>query len=240
MPSGIRRRIGARESYVLDHGFDAKTVGVDWWNSRLASHGLHQMVQVFKHGQLGRLTRGDLFQLGRAASAPLAAEDDVLTFLWHVLAWGTGASQRGNEKRIQSFARPADRARNVALLKRATELALDGDPAGAYSSLIRRGGGQIAGLGPAFFTKFLYFASEGTTGTRCLILDARVASRLAQAGWTSLPHSGPSYSYNWYTDTYVSYCELLARWANEETARSKSEVWPDEIERALFSGDDGS
>jgi hypothetical protein len=164
-----------------------------------------------------------------------ATEDEVLSLFWHVLAWGTGQSQRGNVTRIQSFVDASDRVRNVALLKDAAAFARNGDAAAAYRTLIRRGGGQIRGLGPAFFTKFLYFASEGTNGTRCLILDARVAGSLRRAGWLSLPWSERSgFNYNWYTATYASYCELVGRWAAEETARLNGKVWPDEIERALF------
>lgn len=100
---------------------------------------------------LQSLTRGDLFRLGHEATDPLAHDNAVLTQLWHVLVWGTGASQRGNEARIRSFARPDDRARNtVLLLKRAAQLASEGEPAAAYTGLIRPGGGQIRGLGPAF------------------------------------------------------------------------------------------
>ena len=95
---------------------------------------------------------------------------------------------------------------------------------------------MIPALGPAFFTKFLYFAGKGRGTTPCLILDARVASSLYEAGWTDLPHSarknGYSFSYNWYTDTYVSYCELLQGWADAHGSKTRS----DEIERALFAG----
>jgi hypothetical protein len=94
----------------------------------------------------------------------------------------------------------------------------------------------IPALGPAFFTKFLYFAGVGEGSTPCLILDARVAASLYEAGWTDLPRSarknGYSFSYNWYTDTYVSYCELLKRWADAHGPKTR----PDEIERALFEG----
>lgn len=97
---------------------------------------------------------------------------------------------------------------------------------------------MIPGLGPAFFTKVLYFASETTTGTRCLILDARVAANLYSAGWKTLPHRGGNFSYNWFTTTYVDYCELLARWAEEASQELGTTVWPDEIERTLFEGPD--
>ncbi|MEW1953149.1 hypothetical protein [Terrabacter sp. NPDC080008] len=222
---------------MLDHGFDDKSVGAGWWNQRLASLGLPQRFGPGEQAEQRRLTRRDLFQLAGPAAQNGASDDDVLMFLWHALAWGTGSSQRGNDARVRAFADPTDRQRNIALLKQAMAFARAGDPAAAYRVLIRRGGGKIRGLGPAFFTKLLYFASEGAPGTRCLILDARVAGNLAEAGWSSLPRSNrTSYSYNWYTATYASYCELLKRWANEESERLSAHVWPDEIERALFQG----
>lgn len=237
LPAYVRSRLHHRDRYVLAHGFDSRTVGVDWWNRRLRAHGLNQRVQVFDHGDAACLTRGDLFQLGSQACGPEASEDQVLTFLWHVLAWGTDQSQRGNLKRIQAFMGEADRRQHTHLLAEALTLAREGDAPSAYRALIRRGGGRVSGLGPAFFTKLLYFASEDCPGTRCLILDARVAGALAQAGWESLPWSPRNgYSYNWYTDTYASYCALLQRWANEESDAHSGRVWPDEIERSLFEG----
>ena len=237
LPAYVRSRLHHRDRYVLAHGFDSRTVGVDWWARRLRAHGLNQRVEVFDHGGAARLTRGDLFQLGSQAAGPDASKDQVLTFLWHVLAWGTDQSQRGNLKRIQAFMGEADRRQHTHLLAEALALAREGDAPSAYRALIRRGGGRVSGLGPAFFTKLLYFASEDCPGTRCLILDARVAGALAQAGWESLPRSPRNgYSYNWYTDTYASYCALLQRWANEESDAHSGRVWPDEIERSLFEG----
>ncbi|MBO1765930.1 hypothetical protein [Allobranchiibius sp. GilTou38] len=220
---------------MLEHGFHEGSIGSVWWNKQLHIQGLGQRVGLFEHGGAQRLTGGDLFRLAQPASRSDATDNDVLTFLWHVLARGTGPSQRGNRQRIEAFVPPAARERNVARLKEANSHARDGDVAAAYRCLIRRGGGQIRGLGPAFFTKLLYFSSEGTPGTRCLILDARVAESLAEAGWSSLPCSSRNrYSYNWFTTTYDSYCKLLREWAETASNSRGSEVWPDEIERALF------
>lgn len=238
LPSYVRGRLGRRPEYVLEHGFEDQSIGIDWWNAQLTGHGLDQRVRLFDHDEAKRLTRRDLFEVAQPAANPNATDGEVLTLLWHVLAWGTGSSQRGNVKRIDAFTDAAARRRNVDLLKGAIAFAREGDPGSAYGVLIRHGGGQIRGLGPAFFTKLLYFASEDAAGTRCLILDARVAKRLSQAGWTSLPGSGRNrYSYNWFTATYTSYCELLMRWAAEESDRQGRQIWPDEIERALFEGE---
>lgn len=236
LPKYVWPRLGSRAAWVLDHGFDPRTVGAEWWQRELAARHLAQSVTTFDHDDKQRLTRSDLFCLGAVAAQPEAKDDDLLTFLWHVLAWGTGSGQRGNRQRVAAFADPEDRQRNVALLRAALHAAAEGDPGTAYSTLIRPGRAAIRGLGPAFFTKALYFASEGTAGTRCLILDARVAGNLYAAGWTSLPHRGTKFTYNWFTFTYVAYCELLQHWAGEATKEVGVRVWPDEIERALFEG----
>ncbi|WP_159081696.1 8-oxoguanine DNA glycosylase OGG fold protein [Nocardioides sediminis] len=108
----------------------------------------------------------------------------------------------------------------------------------AYSTLIKRGGGMIPWLGPAFFSKFLYFANghreTGDENARCLILDARVARSLYLAGWSMAPtyrSETGTFSYNWYTETYVSYCQVLEGWT-AEVGRSTADMF----ERALFQG----
>ncbi|GAB2494838.1 hypothetical protein GCM10027030_30290 [Luteococcus sediminum] len=238
LPTYVAVTLGNRTRTVLEHGFPRKQVGPEWWTRELHRQGLGQSVGTFEHGAEQRLTRANLFRLGTSAAMPNASDDAVLEFLWHVLAWGTGPSQRGNRRRIAAFATPEASAKNLPLLRSALNFAATGDSHSAYSSLIRRGGGVIPCLGPAFFTKVLYFASETTTGTRCLILDARVAANLYSAGWKTLPHRGGNFSYNWFTTTYVDYCELLARWAEEVSQELGTTVWPDEIERTLFEGPD--
>jgi hypothetical protein len=65
----------------------------------------------------------------------------------------------------------------------------------------------------------------------CLILDSRVADALRRrCGWRSLHPEG-----NWPAITYQRYCDLLARWATEESARRQHTVGPDQIEGWLFS-----
>ncbi len=171
------------------------------------------------------LTRGDLFEMG----ASLSSDQEVLNFVWHVLAWGSGTNQRNNDARVESL--KGDPA-NVALLRHAVDAAKQGDIREAYSSLVRPGRAAIPSLGPAFFSKILYFASEGVT-PRCLILDARVAQSLYGLGWNMSRGVAPkSFSWNWFTDTYVSYCGTLNRWAKE--IDSQAPIRPDIIERVLW------
>lgn len=210
-----------RAEYILDHGFSAEQINVKWW----AARGI-EITFPTKDAEAPRLTRRDLFAMGNE----LESEQDLSSFVWHVLAWGSGNSVRNNLKRLDSI--PA----HEPLLREALDVARAGDPRTAYSTLVRRGGGVIPSLGPAFFTKLLYFASEGNDDavgprTRCLILDARVAGSLYRLGWNMAEsYPTPSFSYNWFTDTYVSYCQLLERWADA----AGEGVTPDMFERALF------
>lgn len=192
----------------------------------------------------GDLDRKRLFELG----CDLEDDDALLRFTFHVLAWGSGSSRRHNAVRVASLKDPGARSRfgegtNRETLRKAFRAAGASADAptsswprkarirDAYCTLIRPGGGVIAGLGPAFFTKLLYFAGNSESPS-CLILDARVAKSLDRLGWQMSPRHG-SFSYNWYTDTYVSYCELLHQWATRDLGR---EVRADEIEQWLFEG----
>jgi hypothetical protein len=68
-------------------------------------------------------------------------------------------------------------------------------------------------LGPAFFTKYLYFAGGGAATRPCVILDRVVAANLRARGWDGLR------SASWSAVTYVQYCELLACLAREASNR---------------------
>jgi len=203
-----------RPDYVLKHGFTREEIKPVWWTGEGIEIG-------FPGGDASkpRLTRDDLFTMG----VGVGSDGDLLEFVWHVLAWGSGDSRRNNRKRVESC-----RA-NVGLIRDTLEAARAGKPRAAYGSLIRPGGAMILQFGPAFFSKFLYFASEGVT-PRCLILDARVSSSMYRLGWSLGRYPKKSFSYNWYTDTYVSYCALLQGWAEQ----AGHGVSPDMFERALF------
>jgi hypothetical protein len=121
----------------------------------------------------------------------------------------------------------ADPARAARLLRTAAELARH-SPTEAFEMLHPGGRGAIAHLGPAFGTKFLYFAGAGEVGHPCFILDARVAAALRDLGWSSLGTRG-----GWGAATYTRYCRLLARWAIELSSGGPP-VAGDQIEKWLF------
>lgn len=211
-----------REERIMDHAIE---VDRSWW----AGQGI-ELSAVRPDNQIRRL---DLFELGLTATG---GDEALLNFVWHVLAWGSGKSARNNLRRI------ANCRKHAGLLREACAMARDGHPDLAYGSLIRAGGAVVPWLGPAFFSKILYFGSEGAEA-RSLILDARVAQSLYALGWSigeSYPKTGVTaktpFTFNWYTLTYVSYCDLLQGWADQTNAEfSRTDVTPDMFERALFA-----
>lgn len=210
-------RARSRSDYVLDHGPTREEVKPGWW----AKQGIEIAFPSTIDGQ-ARLTRRDLFAMADEAEA--GDGEALLRFLWHTLAWGSADSRRNNLQRITNS------KANVATLRSAFEAARTGNPHAAYGSLIRPGRAAIPRLGPAFFSKFLYFASAEAS-PRCLILDARVARSLFRRGWSMAPtYPTRTFSYNWYTDTYAGYCDLLADWAQQ----AGDGVTADMLERALF------
>lgn len=248
IPQYVTTWLGHRGQSVLAHGFTDDELRPTWWANTVSSEGIaakgsFAIALASTVGGVPMLTRRALLEM---AGRLTTSDDDSgwLEFLWHVLAWGSGRSRRNNRKRIRSFADSASGADRVSLLRLAAQHARDGDARAAYSSLIQRRGGRIPALGPAFFTKFLYFATANVSGEQaspadsrgCLILDARVARNLHAAGWATLPHRGQNFSANWSTETYVSYCDLLHLWATQQTEALGTVIAPDELERALFTG----
>ncbi|MGY1840251.1 MULTISPECIES: 8-oxoguanine DNA glycosylase OGG fold protein [unclassified Modestobacter] len=215
VPEWLREQVlASSRDQLLQQGFD---VGRAWWHARLDSCGMS--ADLFADD---KLSRRDLFLLGEeSVTSPLAAR----RLLWASCAWGTGPSQRGNGRRIAGVARDPDKLGQ--LLADAAALARR-DPSAGYS-LLHPKGNAIAGLGPAFSTKYLYFAGGGAADHGCLILDARVARRLHRTcGWTSL--NGIT---GWPAATYDRYIRLLGRWAAELSSDDRR-VAPDEIELRLF------
>lgn len=201
-------------------------VPVAWWNAELSARHLPggPLMTAMDGAGHSVISRATLFSV---AAGPMDTDDDVLRLLWHVLAWGSGSKVRNNRRRLDSIRTSTSAA--VSALREAASLA-GVDPEAAYRRL--HTGTRVPYLGPAFFTKYLYFAGAGSFEHPCVILDSRVAETLnRRCGWHSLRSGG-----NWPSETYRRYCTLLARWAGEESDRLGRGVCPDEIELWLFDG----
>jgi hypothetical protein len=88
---------------------------------------------------------------------------------------------------------------------------------------------KVPTLGPAFFTKILYFAGyrRGRGGVQPLILDSVVAARLP-------PEAGPAHKFtsDWWSSTWRDYLF----WAATQAGRPEFAGEPDAVEMALFTG----
>lgn len=196
-----------------------------WWNNALIVRDLPGgplQVTVGAERRAG-ISRGALFELARI----IGSADGVLRLLWHTLAWGGGNRARLMNKRLDSVAANPEGA--VTAL-RAAALKAQTSPGDAYKLLYPSGRTVLKYLGPAFFTKYLYFAGKGEAAHPCAILDRLVAANLRERGWDGLGSS------SWSAVTYEQYCELLACWARDASNRLGRLVAADEIERCLFDG----
>jgi len=164
------------------------------------------------------VTRTDVFQVAAISVAtPNALNYERLMLA--AAAWGAGTRSRSVKRAMRPWtgAGPAAPTPGTALAAAAAALAAGGAVA-AYASLLSSGANYVKYLGPAFFTKFLYFVGYGQIhpGPDPLILDSYVArglTRLIGIGganpWVlSLANAG------WSTSQYGAY---LA-WAAGEAA----------------------
>ena len=124
----------------------------------------------------GYVSRGDV----RRVAADCARTEAWTPLLVASYAWGQGRNGYGPRRLSDIRAgataagRDLDKTLGVAVSAMRARTAVDG-----YASLV----GAIRGLGPAFFTKFLYFAGtqvRPATGPAPLILDAVVAGQVRQ------------------------------------------------------------
>lgn len=211
VPSALRRWLSTANSDAVIYSHQI-SIDRDWWTRQLAVHD-------FDDTLLGsKLSRSDLFQL---ADAAIESPEGAISLLWNTLAWGVGTRPRNVKRRIAAVA--ADRARAGELLQEAAQMSRI-DPVRAYELLRpNKYRNAITWLGPAFFTKFLYFAGGGRPDHPCCILDNRVARTLQTSGWPGLANG------SWSAQTYDGYTSLIGQWRREtDCARN------DLIERWLF------
>jgi hypothetical protein len=222
LPEDIYRRLPSRAK-VLSH---AVSVDAARWKRELSARGLRGPIGKLNGAGVVQLRRGDVFSIADQEPSPELA----IHLLWYSLAWGLGTRAPRLHARLNGIAEDERKAGN--LLAEAWELVRkEADAEKAYSVLTTdKGKGRIKWLGPAFSTKFLYFAQGSTTAPSYLILDAVVARNLRATAWPSAPSTA------WWPSTYGAYCLLMKNWAEEAQLRSGNETSPDQIELAVFRG----
>lgn len=160
---------------------------------------------------LGALPR----ELDRRTAARLVEgllPGDVVGAFTVAMIWGHGTSGYGPYRTARVLTADSS-PRNARVspgvrsrLGESVEVAQEGGPVEGYRFLNNHPG-KVGGLGPAFFTKWLYFVTargDAGSATAAPVLDALVIAWLAS-------HGGPSLRAG-YTDDYARYVETLRSW----------------------------
>ncbi|GAA3312071.1 8-oxoguanine DNA glycosylase OGG fold protein [Arthrobacter ramosus] len=215
-----------REETIFSHKV---LVNLDWWNRQpeLAGQPLVGTLEDKSVTTEGKAwsSRGDLFEL---AAGP--GTSDTLPLLWAAVAWGTGTRHRLNLKRIDAVYQ--DRPRAEGILRSAYIAAAKSARDGYTSMRGTRNTNGFKFLGPAFFSKVLYFAGAGNPGHPCLIVDDRVLATLR--AWAGPEDKRFNYRYGYPVSTYESAVDLMQEWANTAADNLGREVAADEVERWAF------
>lgn len=210
------------ENAVLEHRV---RVNGPRWQEALNHRGLPPLQGALAGAGHTHVSRGDVYDLGSPEITPANA----FQLLYYSLAWGLGLKARNFNRRLDSLA--ANQEEAAELLAAAWTAVRNAEPAeDVYSVLTTPGGrGRIPWFGPAFSTKFLYFAQGAGVPPRYLILDQVVAGNLDDV-WDGAAKTA------WFPATYGRYCALAGRWAEKATERldASRKVRADEIELALF------
>ena len=154
------------------------------------------------------------------------SDDKQLSLLFvKTMMWGSGTRNgRGPRNTHKALKTPT----TLSVLREAQELVAAGELARAYQ-LHRR----VPGVGPAFFTKWLWLMGaslERPKGTpQPLILDSRVWAALADLGWNSQKAADGSRHWG---NRYEAYLLACAIWAKQHKKK------PEDIEFSLFSWTD--
>ncbi|MTD54448.1 8-oxoguanine DNA glycosylase OGG fold protein [Amycolatopsis pithecellobii] len=179
---------------------------------------------MWPHGfaSSGLVWRRDVFAVAerwRAGQIP-ATHLAVAALAWGYGIRGYGPYRTARILRHERAARHLDEA--LTGLRTTPEAAVEG-----YRAFLTTA--KLPGLGPAFFTKILYFAGyrRGQGEVQPLILDSVVASRLPEEAGAAR-----RYSWGWRAGTWRDYLV----WAAEQAGRAEFAGEPDQVEMALFTG----
>lgn len=208
---------------VLNH---AVSVDSDRWKSALTVRGLPPGQGKLEGALRTSVTRKEVFDVGDETPTV----ENAFQLFYYALAWGLGTRAPRLHQRLDGLAAHQDKA-GQRLVTAWTLVREAAPPGEAYRTLTTdRGAGRIPWFGPAFSTKFLYFAQGSTVDPQHVILDEVVSKNLRLDAWPQAPTAG------WWPETYERYCRLLGRWADQANERldGSRRVRADEVEIALF------
>ena len=166
----------------------------------------------------GCISRGDLFKIGAAAyNSP--TEDKVISLFVGTMLWGYGTTGYG-AWRTNKMLKTPDANRTIMC---AWDLVNQSRVLEAYHVF------DLDRCGPAFFTKFFYFAGRGGGVTKYpLILDSIVYETLKLHLRTGVDKYVKRSTW-WWPEGYLRYTQDMHSWASDLG------VAADQIELYLFS-----
>lgn len=178
--------------------------------------------------QTGVLCRRDVFAVAGQWSA---GHITVRALLAASCMWGNGSAGYGPARTLAALrADPNGDKLEHNLEPLRGQHPSEADLRSAYQRFNSASPTHLRGLGPAFFSKVLYFAGyrRGAGGVQPLILDRRIASHLP-------PAAGPAHArqWGWPSEHWIAYL----RWAADQATRTVFGGEPDTVEMALFSGE---
>lgn len=166
------------------------------------------------------LGRDELFRIAEDTRRN-CDDQQLLQLFWDILAWGVMGNFR-NAGRIVDFAATDDgRTRSLTALRTAADASYGGKIEDAYRAFVDH---KIPRLGPAFFSKVLFFTGDRTSNEpRCLIFDARVQSALPTVTGRHYPLTRTP------VQMYARYCRDMHEWSQQHG------VSPEAIEARLYT-----
>jgi hypothetical protein len=179
------------------------------------------------------VSRQAVFDVARSVGD---SPEGALRLLVATYAWRTGRHDPRTVHRAKVMLSPSGRDQVASRLTAAVRELAEGGPVVAYGLLSGDLGPAhtVRGLGPAIFTKFLYFAG-GVDGERSagplrpLILDQRVALAFGRLVAADLPAGQSPRSSPWPAHWYRRYLEITHGWAEDLG------IEPDVVEWLLWS-----
>jgi len=221
-PEALKKRVD--EIRTLDTREHEITFLTESWKAKVPWPEVRDLVDAFPEG---RMTRQNLFALGRRAVAGNA--DDRRRLLVATLMWGYG--ERGgrsytNAKRVLAV---------TSLDRKLEECAAaigDADVRAAFSAIA-----GLSGYGIGYFTKYLYFLAREidwrSQAAKPLIFDSRVEDKLnfIKVRWDA-PLTGRRSA----VARYLHYCETAQSWATE-LGLAPGVGGAEKIEQYLFEPD---
>lgn len=193
----------AREDQQYDNWAKFRSA---WWTRYVSGDLAHfwpsQLDQLEPDARGYRwISRNGVFDIAATESQHRELHTAVTAYVW-----GVGFTARMSIGRlVRAFTTNADTVEDN-LRRAAAILRVEGAVA-AYESMLAGGSAQTKYMGPAYFTKFLFFTGyrDRSADLRPLILDKRVASALRDRGVFG-PRAGNG---DWPSDLYrryLTYC----------------------------------